>query len=123
MLRVANLEDRFDSDPKTYKFDVNSWAREWYLEANAHLAYNESEFDVLKNLMVIVTEMNLSGVVSLDYLKFVQNQTNWLTNPALDPPLIQPPEDDEPVYQHHKALYDCQLNRTTEATHDVTLEP
>jgi hypothetical protein len=39
MLRVANLEDRFDgkNNSKTYMFDINAFAKEFYMEANAHL--------------------------------------------------------------------------------------
>jgi hypothetical protein len=37
MIRLANLEDHFDGDSaKTIKFDINAWAREFYLEANSH---------------------------------------------------------------------------------------
>lgn len=72
LLRLTNLEDRFNPVADTYHFDVNTWAREMYLEANSHLAYNNT-FDVLKHLKIIITEMNLSGVVSKDYIKHVQN--------------------------------------------------
>jgi len=36
---VANLEDRFDgkNNSKTYMFDINAFAKEFYMEANAHL--------------------------------------------------------------------------------------
>jgi hypothetical protein len=39
MLRIANLEDRFDgqNNSKTYDFDINAFAKEYYIEANAHL--------------------------------------------------------------------------------------
>jgi len=69
ILRIANLEDRvLDKGAKTYTFDVNSFARDWYLDANQHLSYDD-DFDVLKNLFLNITELNLSGTVSLDYIK------------------------------------------------------
>lgn len=33
-LRVANLDDHFDKSAETVPFDVNAWAREFFLEAN-----------------------------------------------------------------------------------------
>ena len=45
MIRVANLEDRtYDGIKvaKTYTFDVNAWARDFYIEANSHLINSQS---------------------------------------------------------------------------------
>lgn len=33
-LRIANLDDRFDKGCEVQAFDVNDWAREFFLEAN-----------------------------------------------------------------------------------------
>jgi len=47
MLRVANLEDRFDgkNNSESYNFDINAFAKEYYMEANAHLMQGLSQKD------------------------------------------------------------------------------
>ena len=49
MIRVTNLEDQFDGlTAKSYKFDINAWAREFYLESNTHyLAAGNTTADIL----------------------------------------------------------------------------
>ena len=44
LVRVTNLEDRFDGEhAKTYFFDINEFAKEFLLEANAHLLPNQAD--------------------------------------------------------------------------------
>ena len=63
IVRVTNLQDRFDGQTAlVQQFDVNAWAREFYLEANYHL--NKSE-ELMKDLRVQITEMNLGGSVEM----------------------------------------------------------
>ena len=48
MIRLANLEDNFDGlTAKTYKFDINAWAREFYLEANEHYLMTNTTTELL----------------------------------------------------------------------------
>jgi hypothetical protein len=48
MIRLANLEDNFDGlTAKTYKFDINAWAREFYLEANEHYLMTNTTSELL----------------------------------------------------------------------------
>lgn len=61
-----NMEDRWDSAAKFHTFDVNAWAREYYLEANQHLIMNipgGNSSMLLAGLRVEVTEMNLCGSI------------------------------------------------------------
>jgi hypothetical protein len=43
MVRVQNLADKFDgkSSEGVQRFDINSWAREYFIEANHMLLRNE----------------------------------------------------------------------------------
>jgi len=37
-IRLTNLEDKFDGNySNSIGFNINEWAREYYLEANSHL--------------------------------------------------------------------------------------
>lgn len=65
MIRLANLEDNFDgmSSTKSYKFDVNAWAREYYLEANMHMLQKNTTSQILRGIRLNITEMNLAGSV------------------------------------------------------------
>jgi len=66
LLRIANYEDRFDLDAAVQHFDVNAWARDFYLEANAHLVNSaKSAYEILATMQVNITEMNLAGIKSL----------------------------------------------------------
>jgi hypothetical protein len=84
VLRISNLADRFDgASALVEQFDVNTWAREFYAEANYHLNASET---ILKDLKINITEMNLGGSVELDSLKNgTLNLTQWKTDPTLDP--------------------------------------
>lgn len=84
MLRIANLQDRFDGESALVQpFDVNAWAREFYAEANYHLNASDT---ILKDLMINITEMNLGASIELDQLKNgTLNLTQWKTDPVLDP--------------------------------------
>jgi hypothetical protein len=67
VLRLANLADRFDGPSALVEqVDLNSWAREFYAEANYHL--NQSE-TIFKDLRINITEMNLGASVELGELK------------------------------------------------------
>lgn len=51
MIRLSNLEDHFDGkDAKSYKFDINAWAREFYLEANSHLFAKNTTKELLQGI-------------------------------------------------------------------------
>lgn len=68
MIRLANLEDNFDGlTAKTYKFDINAWAREFYLEANEHYLMTNTTTELLQGIRLNITEMNLAGSVSKSY--------------------------------------------------------
>jgi len=88
LLRIASYEDRFDKHAQTQHFDVNAWARDYYLEANilmVNATYSANQ--LLDGMQVNITEMNLPGTVPLanftNNAKF--NQTKWLTPSVLDP--------------------------------------
>ena len=68
LIRFANIEDRFDgkNNSQTYYLDLNAFAMEYYLEANAHLMYTKEDLNVLKHIKLNITEMNLAGSISLE---------------------------------------------------------
>ena len=79
MIRVANLEDNFDGLTATYKFDINAWAREFYLEANEHYLVVNTTTELLQGIRLNITEMNLAGSVSKSYFdNKTQAHTKWL---------------------------------------------
>ena len=93
MLRIANLEDRFDgkNNSQSYNFDINAFAKEYYLEANAHLMQGLSQKDqeiFAKAIDLNITEMNAAGSISLDRLSGVNSTifTKWKV-----------PEKEEPI--------------------------
>lgn len=80
-----------------YYFDVNEFAREYFMEANAHwMAQKIDEVEkTLDILTVVIKEMNAAGSIPLTHLN---NQTHWKTDPKEDPqPNLTPPEDN--IYQ------------------------
>ena len=85
-LRITNLEDRFDgkNNSQTYYFDVNNFAREYFMEANAHwLSKNLEEAEkTLEILTVNIKEMNAAGSIQLTKL---DDQTHWKTDEKSDP--------------------------------------
>lgn len=104
LLRVMNMEDNFDADAKTHMFDVNAWARDFYMEANQHLLVGlegSNSSMLIAGMRVDITEMNLSGSIEKAALltgNFThgrhggQNKTNstteltnWKVNKAEDP--------------------------------------
>jgi hypothetical protein len=40
LVRIINLEDRFDGSSRIQHIDLNTFAKEFYLEANQHLDQN-----------------------------------------------------------------------------------
>jgi len=83
MIRLVNLEDRFDGEAKTYRFDVNAWAREFYIEANQHLLGNPrfrglTMSDLVRGIRLNITEMNLSGSIPKSLFQSTYQQTQWL---------------------------------------------
>jgi len=92
MLRIANLEDRFDgkNNSQSYNFDINAWAKEYYMEANAHLmqglSHKEQETFV-KAIELNITEMNAAGSISLDRLAGANSTvlTKWRVPEKEDP--------------------------------------
>jgi hypothetical protein len=85
MLRIANLNDRFDGAlVETHQFNVNDWAREYYLEANEHLVpQNGNSSELLEGLRLTVVEMNAAGSVPKRELNITYNLTQW--NPEDQP--------------------------------------
>jgi len=83
MIRLVNLEDRFDGEAKTYRFDVNAWAREFYIEANQHLLGNPrfrglTMSDLVRGIRLNITEMNLSGSIPKSLFQSTYRQTQCL---------------------------------------------
>ena len=93
MIRLANLEDNFDGmKAKTYKFDINAWAREFYLEANSHYLVTNTTTEILQGIRLNITEMNLAGSTSKSYFKNKMNEhPKWLQQgeyvEAMDSPI------------------------------------
>lgn len=83
---------------------MNTWAREFYLEANAHLMMpnatnltdRNSSMDILDGVTLNITEMNIAGSIPLGELKNKsENATNgWFnwTNAIFDEPLVNDTE-------------------------------
>lgn len=61
------MEDRFDGNNNVFYFDVNAFARELYLEANAH-SLTTDEQKIVTNLKLDIEEMNLAGSIGLQRL-------------------------------------------------------
>jgi hypothetical protein len=99
MLRIANLEDRFDgsNNSQSYNFDLNAWAKEYYMEANAHLIQGLSPKEqetFVKAIELNITEMNAAGSIALDRLVGANSSnssdnttvlTKWKVPEAEDP--------------------------------------
>lgn len=103
MIRLANLEDQFDGmKAKSYKFDINAWAREFYLEANSHLFKKNTTKELLQGVRLQITEMNLAGSIPKSYFNTTFPQTKWIaegSTPVVDlegvsPSIEQPKEKD-----------------------------
>lgn len=81
MIRLSNLDDRFDGAnvAKSYKFDINAWAREFYLEANSHLLSKNTTSELLRGIRLNITEMNLAGSIPKSFFNgsYYDNQ-NWI---------------------------------------------
>lgn len=122
VLRISNLDDRFDGmQALVQQFDVNTWAREFYAEANYHLNASETIF---KDLSINITEMNLGASVELDQLKNgTLNLTQWKTDPALDPVNVpkKPVDFVQEISLPKSAL--GQLTEIKEKSWLVSLEP
>lgn len=64
MIRVSNLEDRFDGlSAQAIQFDVNAWAREFYIEANSHFLAKNTTSQIIRGIRLQIQEMNLVGSV------------------------------------------------------------
>ena len=118
-VRLANLEDRFDGEANahTQTVDVNALARQFFMEANAHLLaeHTQKAADMLKNLHVNITEMNLSGSISLAKMREASKPARWRTSPAEDPtPMLKAPKD---------KIEMVQVNNSTEQIRHALLEP
>lgn len=133
LLRIASYEDRFDKHAMTQHFDVNAWARDYYLEANigmVNATYSANQ--LLDGLQVNVTEMNLPGTVPLANFTNSQkfNQTKWLTPKVLDPKnneKLKKPKDrialvtvPTMTYGKKQPLKLVQVNETHNATLNMT---
>ena len=78
---MSNLDDRFDGAnvAKSYKFDINAWAREFYLEANSHLLSKNTTSELLRGIRLNITEMNLAGSIPKSFFNgSVYAQENWV---------------------------------------------
>lgn len=92
MLRIANLEDRFDgrNNSQSYNFDLNAWAKEYYMEANAHLMQGLAPKDqetFVNAIATNITEMNAAGSIALEKLVGANSTvlTHWRVSEAEDP--------------------------------------
>jgi len=72
-IRVQNMEDHFDKDPKTFNLDVNAFARELFSEANPQLS--EIQLNMLK---INISEKTLTGVTN--YEEREKEFIKWKTN-------------------------------------------
>lgn len=63
---------------KSYKFDINAWAREFYLEANSHLFKKNTTKELLQGVRLQITEMNLAGSIPKSYFNTTFPQTKWI---------------------------------------------
>jgi len=94
-IRLTNLEDKFDGNYSIpISFNVNEWAREYYLEANGHLMVPQdptnmtkrnTSLDILEGVMLNITEMNIAGSIPIKILKDQSEGNrlgwfNWTTN-------------------------------------------
>jgi len=90
MVRVINLEDRFDglNNSGSVVFDVNTFAKEYFLEANAHwvnkLNSPKQLEEYMKMMSINITEMNAVGSMTKESLE-KSNQTKWSVPKAEDP--------------------------------------
>ena len=79
LVRVTNLEDKFDGlayENSSIMFNVNDWAREFYLEANMHNAPEDGDLSkLLEDLRVNVVEMTLSGSIAKSAFSSTGNTT------------------------------------------------
>lgn len=84
MIRLSNLEDNFDGmKAKSIKFDVNAWAREFYLEANSHLSKKNTTTQLLQGIRLNITEMNLAGSIPKYYFNTSLPQAKWIAQGSL----------------------------------------
>lgn len=76
-LRLTNLDDRFDGNfTSTIGVNINEWAREFFLEANAHFmapnitnsSMRNTSLDMLEGVTLNITEMNLAGSIPVKLL-------------------------------------------------------
>lgn len=116
MLRIANLEDRFDgkNNSESYNFDLNAWAKEYYMEANAHLIQGLSPKEqetFVKAIGLNITEMNAAGSIALASLVGANAtvMTKWNVPEAEDP-------------TNSTGLNLTQLNTTQDATYAIPAE-
>lgn len=84
MIRLSNLDDRFDGvkGAKDVKFDINAWAREFYLEANSHLLNKNTTSELLRGIRLNITEMNLAGSIPRSALDTTYPRANWISYDA-----------------------------------------
>lgn len=98
LLRITNLDDRFDgkTNEDYIYFDVNTFAREMYLEANEKNMSKSQKKQALVTLVKLeIEEMNIAGSIGLSDLNSSDRLTSWKVNKTEDPPksLIQKPKD------------------------------
>lgn len=88
-VRLVNLDDRFDgaNNSQVQTMDLNAFARELYMEANAHLLSKNATLaeDQIKLLQVNITEMNLAGSIPLTLMKQRNKFAKWKTPTSEDP--------------------------------------
>jgi len=97
MVRLINLDDRFDGHNTSQIVDLNAYAKEMYMEANSHLLKNltsKAQKQLMGGVKLNITEMNLAGSISLAQMNQT-NLTHWRTDDSADPKadVIQPPKD------------------------------
>ena len=90
MVRVINLEDRFDglNNSGSVVFDVNTFAKEYFLEANAHwinqLNSPKQLEEYMKMMAINITEMNAVGSMTKESMD-KSNQTKWKVPSSEEP--------------------------------------
>lgn len=86
MIRLTNMEDRFDGlNAQTFKFDINAWAREFYIEANTHYLMRNTTSEIIRGIRLEIQEMNLGGSVPKSIFNTTtMPKTNWMAMGQVD---------------------------------------
>jgi hypothetical protein len=109
LLRVMNMEDKWDHDAEAHMFDINAWAREFYIEANQHLIVGIDQGNsstLLAGMRLEITEMNLSGSLEMAALltgNFSRLGGDNKTNSTTEMTKWKVPKSQDPAFSMTKA--------------------